>query len=372
MAKILLVSKSISPTAWELALALRAQQHQVVFLTSYGETVDNNKDIEILSFFRSWNAFETAQLIPALMGMNPQIVHFILEKDSVTSAHMMLWAFTQAKPSVVFTISLLHVRRGLHKRNWVRYLIQNADIVTCPSVDTLAQLRGIDVRSARQGRGLLPPVLAMPTDTAPLEEKLEIEELLSGQKYLVRPFSEPGFDTEAPYFKGLLQFLRKYKVVLLGSQDQWSLRERKRFQKWLADEGLGDRWFLTGHRSLDQVSSLLKGAEALWLANLELTPMELTSFFMKSLETSTTLILDPRQARLHAPLWVNGVNCWILGEVTDEARGESALPELVQKISLKLDYNFESLQITSKDLVDAPLNELNRLYIKALSQKANV
>ncbi len=372
MAKILLVSKTISPTAWQLAQALRAQQHQVIFLTSYGETVEDNKDIEILAFFKKWNAFETAQLVPALMGMEPQIMHFILEKDSVTSAHMMLWAYTQAKPHVVFTLSLLHVRRGLHKRNWIRYLIQHADIVTCPSVDTLAQLRGIDVRSARQGRGLLPPVLAVPTDINVLEEQLEIEELLVGQKYVVRPFSEVSFNSEAPYFQNLLKFLRKYKVVLLGSQDNWSLRERKRFQKWLSDEGLADKWFLTGHRSSDQISTLLKGSEALWLADLELTSMELTQFFKKALENSTTLIVDPVQARLHAPVWTNGKNCWILGEITDEVRGESTLDELLQKKSLKLEYDFDSLQLSNKDLVDAPLNELNRLYNKALSQKANV
>lgn len=372
MAKILLVSKTISPTAWQLALALRAQQHQIIFLTSYGETVDNNNDIEILGFFKKWNTFETAQLVPALISMEPQIMHFILDTDSVSAAHMMLWAYTQTKPNVVFSISLLHVRRGLHKRNWIRYLIQQADIVTCPSVDTLAQLRGIDVRSSRQGRGLLPPVLAVPTDTHLLEEQLEVEDLLKNQKYIVRPFSEVSFDSQAPYFQNLLKFLRKYKVVLLGSQDNWSLRERKRFQKWLSDEGLSDRWYLTGQNSSGHISTLLKGAEAFWLANLELTPVELTQFFKSALENATTLILDPIQARLHAPLWNNGKNCWILGEITDEVRGESALDELIQKQSLKLDYNMESLQLSNKDLVDAPLNELNRLYNKALSLKANV
>jgi hypothetical protein len=361
MAKILLVSKKITPTSWQLAQALKFQQHDVTFLTSYGESIENSENIQILSFFKKWNAFEMAQLVPALMSLSPQIVHFVLEDDRVTAAHMMLWAYTQTRPETVFTISLLHIARGLRKRNWVRYLIQQADIVTCPSVDMLAHLRGIDVKSHRQGRGLLPPVLTMGKE-CPAEEN-ELSELLQGQKYIVRPFAEKTFDPNSAYFTDLLKMLEHYKVVLFGSQDHWHVRDRKRFQQWLTDHGVGDKWYLTGLTSVDHIKCLVKEAEAFWLADLDLSPLELTEFYLQAIEVNSTLILDPKQARLHAPLWRNGQNCWILGEVTRD--------ELFSKKSLKLSYEFEDLKISRKDLVDAPLNELNRLYNKALSLKAN-
>lgn len=363
MAKILLVSEKISPTAWQLALALRSQQHQVIFLTSYGENLDEAHDIEILSFFKKWNAFEVAQLFPALTSMAPDILHFVLEKDSVNQAHLMLWAYAQARQELVFTISLLYVRKNLNRRSWIKFLIQKADIVTCPSIDSLARLRGIHVKSPRQGRGLLPPVLGLSQDSDEFE-KIEIEELLVDEKYIVRPFLESKFDPDSPYFQSLLRVLKTHKVVLFGSQDHWTLRERKRFQKWLADEGVEKNWFLTGQKTLNEIQTLLRNSEALWLADLDLSPTELTEYYLKTLETSATLILDPKQARLHAPLWRNSQNCWILGETTWD--------EMLKMDSLKLAYDFDTLKLNRQDLVDAPINELNRLYIKALSHKQNI
>ena len=362
MAKILLVCETVTSTSWELAQALKSQQHQVFFLTNYGESVENADGIEFMAFFKSWSALEAARLLPTLYLMNPQIVHFVLESDRVTPAHLAMWSFAKARRSIVFTLSLLHIEKGLSHRSWVRYLVQQSDIVTFPSIDSLALLRGITIKSERQGRAVLPPVLSFQeSHTEISDEDLEFEELLAGEPYLVRPFFQNHFDPEAPFYKELLEALQFYKVVLFGSQDHRNLRERKQFQAWLQNEGVGNRWFLTGHQSIEEAGHLIKNAEALWLSDLDLSPYELTEYFLKAIENSSTLILDSRQELLHAPLWKSGQNCW-----TKDHTAETFFADK----TLKLHYELDSHSVERKSFVDAPLNELNRLYTKALSQKA--
>src|SRR5690606_2519676 len=105
--------------------------------------------------------------------------------------------------------------KGLSHRNWVRYLIQHSDIVTCPSVDALAHLRGIEVKSPRQGRSLLPPSLSVYRQEN-LEEMTEFDALLEGQSFLIRPFNQAYFDPDSPYFQSLLTALNNFNVVLFG------------------------------------------------------------------------------------------------------------------------------------------------------------
>lgn len=362
MAKILLVCEKVTPTSWQLAQALKSQQHQVFFLTGRDQTVEDSNGIELMSFFKTWSAIEVARLYPTLISMRPQIIHFVLDTDQVTAAHLGLWGFAKARASIVFTMTFLSVEKGFSPGQWARYLVQQSDIVTCPSIDSLALLRGINIKTERQGRAVLPPVLSFQDTTSiPSDQDLELDEFLTGEPYLVRPFSQSSFDPQLPFFTELLQTLKSYVVVLLGSQDHWSLRERKQFQTWLQNEGLESRWILTGHQSIEDSGHLIKNAEAIWLAGLDLSPIELTAYFLKAIDATSTLILDSNQELLHAPLWKNGQNCWIQDQLA---------AQFFNRKELKLSYQLDRHSVERKDLVDAPLNELNRLYNKALSQKA--
>lgn len=377
MAKILLVCDKVTTTSWELAQALKSQQHQVIFLTSHGELAEDTSGIDFMAFFKSWSALEGTRLLPHLISINPQIVHFVLESEKVTAAHLAIWGFTKAFRSIVFTLSLLNMESGFQEkawgpywlrrlpggsRHWLRLLVEHSDIVTCPSIDSLAWLRGVDIKSVRQGRAVLPPVLSFQENkTISSDEDTDLDQLLNNEAFLLRPFSEKYFDPQAFFFQELLQSLQHYKVVLLGSQDHWTLRERKQFQTWLQMEGVGTRWFLTGHRSIEENYHLIQKATAVWLSDLDLSPVELTEYFLKAIDTTSTLILDSHQELLHAPLWKNGQNCWIK---------ESSAHDFFSEKALKLIYELDRYSLERKDLVDAPLNELNRLYNKALSQKA--
>ncbi len=370
MAKILLVSKKVTRTAWQLAEALKSQQHEVIFITSHGESVPYSNDIDFMAYFKNWSALEIARLLPNLISKSPQIVHFVLESEKITAAHLGLWSFAKVQNSVVFTLSLLHLEKGLNDRNWVRYLVQQSDIVTCPSIDSLALLRGVNIKSKRQGRAVLPPVLSFHEESIlTTDEDLEFEDLLQGHPYLVRPFLQNNFDPHAPFFQELLKTLKLCKVVLLGSQDNWNLRERKQFQTWLQNEGLENQWFLTGHQSAHESRHLIKNSEALWLSDLDLSPIELTEYFLAAIDTHSTLILDHHQELLHAPLWRNSENCWIFESF--ELSQKLSLNLSQKSLGLKLTYELDRHSVERKDLVDAPLNELNRLYNRALSHVKN-
>jgi hypothetical protein len=368
MAKIVLVSPHVTETTWQLARALKAQQHDVVLLTSYGESVDDTSGIEFMAYFKKWSFLEAMRVIPGLFGMQAQILHLLLEEDSLNPAQALLAVFARSHPKCILTTSLLHIRRGLGRMNLTRYLIEESDIVTCPTVENLAELRGLSVRSRRQGRGILPPVLNLNQQQSLSAEEVvgerKITEVLAGEPYVVVPFHENGFDAKSEFFQRFLSIAKKYKVVLWGSQASWTLRARKQFAQWTESENLADRWVVTGSVSLPVLQDLLSHSEALILSGLPLTPVEITEYFLKAIQTHATMILDSAQTSVHGGLWQNGVNCWILHSGFIDTEIET----LLEKKSLRI-ANATNAITQERQWLDHPLNELSRLYNRALEYR---
>ena len=368
MAKIVLVSPQVNDTTWQLARALKAQQHDVVLLTSYGESVDDTSGIEFMAYFKKWSVLEALRVIPGLFGMQAQILHLLLEEDSLNPAQAILAAFARSHPNCILTTSLLHIRRGLGRMNLTRYLIEESDIITCPTVENLAELRGLNIRSRKQGRGILPPVLNINQQQSLSAEEVvgerKITEVLAGDKYVVVPFHENTFKADEEFFTRFLSIAKKYKVVLWGSQSSWSLRARKQFAQWTENEEIEDRWVVTGTVSNPVLEDLLSHSEALILAGLPLTPVEITEYFLKAIQTHTTMILDSGQTSVHGGLWQNGVNCWILhsGFIDTE------IERLLEKKSLRIADATKAIT-QEQQWLDHPLNELNRLYSRALEYR---
>jgi hypothetical protein len=368
MAKILLVTENLTPTAIRLATALRHQQHQVTLLTSKDEDAELPDGIELMRPFKRWSFSEGLRLAPLIYGMNPEIMHLVLEQDQMKPAQMVLSLIAKTLPHCVLTTSLLHIRQGLRRRNPVRYLLQESDVVTCPSVEALGSLRGIRVKSRRQGRGILPPVLNFSEDNSPAERfgpTADLAKSLLGKNYFVMPFIESEFDPSRGAFRRLTLLAAHRHVVLLGSQSSWTLRERKKFQAWMDAKGLASQWTLTGELGQADLRRLLSHAESFVMAGLSLSPMETTEYFLRGIQAGATLVLDNRQSSLHSDLWRHGENCWILPH--DEVI--SSLQGLLGRGSLRRPQTLPENMSLQRDLIDAPLNELNRLYNKALSHK---
>lgn len=368
MAKIILVAQHVTPTSWQLAQSLRMQQHDVVFLTSYGEVVENSSGIEFMAYFKRWTLIEGLKLIPVLFGLQPQILHVLLEEDRLNPAQMLLATFGKSHPSCILTTSLLHLRRGLHRRNPVRYLVEESDIVTCPTVEALGQLRGLNVKSSRQGRGILPPVLDLQNYRSPkwiAEDESRAKESMQQDKYFVVPFREASFDPESDTFIRLRTLAQKHHLILWGSYSHWSLRDRKKFAQWLESYECGDRWHVTGEISPSLSHALLENCEAFVLAGQRFTPAEMTEYYLSAIQSRSSLVLDSSQAGLHSALWKNAVNCWVI----DGEQLQTQLVKFLGKADFKLPENVSEQIAQDRHLIDNSMNELNRLYNRALTQK---
>ncbi|MGZ3768324.1 MAG: hypothetical protein ACXVCP_03615 [Bdellovibrio sp.] len=368
MAKIILVTKNINPTSWQLAQALKSQQHEVVLLTSHGEeTLSDSSGIEFMAFFKRWSFFEGLRIIPGLFGLQPQILHILLDEDKMNPAQIILSTFAKSHPSCVLTTSLLNIRHGLSRRNPVRYLLEESDVVTCPTVEALGQLRGLNVRrSTRQGRGILPPVLDLKGNIKAennVEEEAHIANTLMNEEFVVIPFRERGFNPESRSFIRIRTIAQKYKVLLWGSYSHWSLRERKKFALWMEEFGCGHHWAVTGTMSPQLSHMLLEKSSALILAGQSMTPVEMTEYYMRAIETHAVLVLDSKQSSVHSDLWKNTVNCWIL----DYHHLHKDLVKLLAKPNLKLPESLSEQLAKDRHLIDSSLNELNRLYNRALN-----
>lgn len=387
MAKIIIVSRHLNTSAFQLALALKAQQHSITIITSKDQESFDKKsfsvevsNIEILTPFKNWSWTEGLKFLPFLLGARPQILHFVLEKDSLSSAEILISAYAKVIGEQVLTTSILEIKKGLGRSNPVRYLIEQSDIVTCPSVDTMAMLRGLNIRSSRQSRGILPPVLNFSKDVTNEfknldtwdrevlvdQENLNLAKLLKSKNYVVMPFFESHFDARKAYFKRVAGLCKHYHVVLLGSQASWPLRERKRLALWMSQQNLKHDWIFTGNLTAIEQHSLLAKSKALILAGLPLNAIEMTEYYLRAIRAKATCVLDNNQSTIHAPLWKPGKNCWI---VPYEHLTENLL-ELVATKNLSLDIS-EAPEVSFKrDMIDAPMNELSRLYNKALALKA--
>ncbi len=368
MAKIVLVSRHVNPTSWQLAIALKAQQHEVILLTSYDEVPPQNTvGIELMGYFRKWNLFEGLRLLPTLFALQPQIVHILLDDDKMSPAQILLSTFAKSHPQCVLTTSLLNISKGLSRRNPVRYLVEESDIVTCPTVETLGQLRGLNVRSSRQGRGILPPVLQLTKDTP---EEIIVDDVeahlldfIKQSDFIILPFQESSFSPEKLTFKNIQILAQKYRLVLWGSYAHWTLRDRKKFAAWMKETQVAANWIVTGPISTLLASHLLQKTQALMLAGQSFSPIEMTEYYMQAIHAKSALILDSAQTSVHADLWKNNVNCWVL----NSEQIQKDLTELVAKHDLQLPECLSEKLAQERHLIDSSLNELNRLYNRALT-----
>jgi hypothetical protein len=375
MAKIILVAESVNSTSWPLALSLRAQQHEVIFLTSRGEQATDTDGIRFMAYFKRWSLFEAVRLLPKIFNYEPQILHLMVDQKKLNGAHAILASYAKSHPMMVLSTTVLHLEKRLRPGSPMRLLLQESDIVTCPSVESLAKLRGLNVRSKRQGRGILPPALDLSLET--LTEPSEYEDphaeflaeenwtqALKEMPYFVVPCFEKDFSPSSMFFLRVSKIADTHFVVLLGSNQDWPLRSRKLFEAWMQKQGLGDRWMFTGSLPKHLERQLLQNCLSLILAGIKLSSEEISQFYLKAIQANAPLVLDSKQASVHAHLWQRNVNCWILHH-------EALDKELRQFLNQDAYRPPESLQdelSTNRHLTDTPLNELNRLYTRALAQ----
>lgn len=360
MASILLVCLELNRTSDHLIRTLKAQSHDLTILTSKkaAENYDNSMNLNIMAYFDSFSVLENLRLLPIVLNVRPQIIYFFLESDQIPMGSMALLLIARSLGGIVVCTSLMNIKRGLHKLNVVRYLIEESDVVTCPTVETLAELRGLNVRSRKQGRSILPPGLDVPGNLSILKSSDEDVE----PDYFVIPFLEPRFSPHSPFFARLKLCAQKYRVILWGSYDHWPLRERKAFATWMRNSGLQTRWRVTGQINDEESHQLLNLAQAVILAGIELSPIEINEIFAHAIQARARIVLDSTQSSMHPSLWRHDQNSWILSS----RNLNESLVLWLSKEKFNLPEEVSEKLAKERHLIDHPMNELNRLFTRAL------
>lgn len=366
MAKILFISQKIDQTSWSLATSLKMQGNEIHFLTTKNQDVPaQNSSIEILSFFKKWNSLEALRFIPFFLMGRYDAVHFLLEDDELNSAQSILSTLTLSMNHVLVSTSLLNITIGLSRRNPVRYLLERSHLVTAPTVEMLAQLRGLNVKNQKQLRGVLPPVISFHKEIQQQDDSNKISQLLLAtkeKKYIVVPLLNPEHQSHKKFLPPLIQLSHHYFIVFVGTLGKYSVAERKLWEKNISDV-IGEHWCLSGDLNSNDETSLLQQATAIYIAGQDLSPMTMTYWLGRSAETNVALMVDDRQTRLYPGLWEHQNNSWIFSRLDLAADIERWLKTGPPHLSSSLSESLRQRQ----ELLDAPLNELHRLYNRLIS-----
>lgn len=366
MAKILIISRHVTETSLQLAKSLKNQQHEIYFFTGRDEPLHETFGIHFLTYFKKWSVFESVKFFPVMLGIQPDIIHFLLSNDEVSHAEIILSTIAKIFPRCVITTSILEIKDSLKKKTALKLLVKESDVVTVPSLEYMGHLRGIQTKSLRQARGILPPLLSFKKeDDSYIEhnqEEFPLFQTLKNKKYIVLPINN-FFKNELIAFQLLKIFQEKnYYTVFYGSWEGYSLREKKLIEKKLLNNGIKN-WIITGTIKTSELIFLLKNCQALYLAHLKLSTSEVAELFIRAISTNTTVIMDVHQASIYSYVWKNKENCWIL----DLDFSLTQLEDLLQAKQIKLNAEFNN--VSNSNLLDNPINDLHRMYNKAFLQK---
>ncbi len=366
MAKILILARTLQPTALDLAQSLH-HNHEVTLVTGKHEEFTGSYDFPILTFFEKWSALEALQFLPVLLQMNPEIVHTLCQDDKLSLAETFITLWANRFQSALLSTSLFRLKRRLTWTNPMKQLVEKSQVVTTANVPMMGHLRGLNIRPKRQSRGVLPPILRVKSSHIGRPEMPEWMSRLRTERLILIPFSLEFFDITDPAIEFAKVFSEKYFVVFLGDNSDWKLREKKQFSHYLQSTSLKDRWLLTGDLQEHQVQELLRSAEALFLARLKLSVTEINRWLLLGSTMPVSLIMDTSQASIHSQIWRNRENSWILS-LQDTKKD---LYELMDVETLKLQpEHLDELRTSVSLQLDSPVNELNRLYQKAINEKA--
>ncbi len=360
MAKILFVSEKINNNSWSLASALKLQGNEVHFLTTKNQAVTQPHSFEILSFFNHWNTFEALRFLPFLAIGKYDVVHFLLESDRLNKAQSLLTTLSYSIPNLLLSTSLLDISTGLTRKNPVRYLLERSHLVTAPTIEMLAQLRGLNIKNHKQLRGILPPIIPFFREdliSSSSDKTNSFATTAEKKEFAVVPLIHIKNQSHEKFLLPLIELSKKFFIIFLGSLEGWPVSERKIWEKYITTK-IGQDWCLSGQLPLEQEKDVLNSSAALFLAGQDLSPLIMTEWVGKSASSNTALIIDDRQTRLYPGLWEHKKNAWIFSRVdlsTDVERWVKTGPFLLSSTLS------ESLN-EKQNLLDAPLNELQRLY----------
>lgn len=366
MSKIVLVSKKLNNSTWMLAKGLRSQSNEVIILTSRNEVPPDNDNgqIELMTYFKAWSFWEAIKLLPTLIGNDISIMHLLIEEQRVHGAYVVLSTFAQKNPRCVLSISFFNSMKKISRKSPLKFLVEKSDIVTLPTPDAMSTLRGLRMRNKNQGRLVLSPVLP----SLPIKHEISFSELVFDElktadkmpKALIY-FDQEKFTPDTKFFRSLEILSKKYHLIFWGTNSHWPLRERKKFSAWLST--FSKKWQFLQVNDIAEDIKYLNLDDIIFLSFTDINLLNLAETMVLGLGSKASLVLDNSQTGVYAGLWRNGKNCWVL----QDSKNLDDLSDFLRQ-QINLPYPRPQELGNNQQLIDSSLNELNRLYNKALLQ----
>jgi hypothetical protein len=342
MAKIFVISRERTETANSFIESLETDQQPVYPHLTYEPSARN--------LLMIWASF---------LRLQPDLVYFILEHDELNWMEKALVETIGALPHQPIAVSFLGFLNQ-KKSKGLKTLLKRADLVTLPSRQNLADLRGISSSSKRQLRTLLAPLPALNALETDVDHKSEeVLSAVANRKLWIAPWDPAYVKENLNFFEDVA---KEKNWIFLGDRSQWTFHEHKEFQ------ALFDSWknkpLWSSHLNKTETLKLLKEAEVLVLAGLSIAPSQFVDLASLSAMAGVFVILDTHQIELMSGLWAVNENCTLL----DRDHYSQQLENRWTSGAL-VPTSFKRKVRTPSLVLDQSLNELNRWIAKALADR---
>lgn len=345
MAKIALLTQKLTPEALGLARALKFHRHDIILITSANEIVPDGLDYQILTYFKSWSAFEALKFFPRILGQAPEVWHFVFSKagsERPTPAHWILAQLVRALPGRVVAASFYDSLFEISKARLMPFL-KSCDIVTTATRENLMYLKRKSLLQRHCETEVLPPfVIPTANDNEQIVDEDLCQLIDAASPYLLLPSEHLPSDLD------WTSILGKVQLLVCGSRPERS------------PEGVFyiGRQMPTGH-----FQEILSRSLGLLMAFEDLSVVEMLNFQRMASQSKTPILATARQAEALPGLCVNKRNGFLIQDL-------SQLYQLLQD-NPKLDLHAPLFESVKTDLADSALNELNRLYSKVRHLKTS-
>ena len=161
MAKIALISKNWTEPLAALIKALRDQRHEVLLITDRSTKINFEGEIEVLSYFKNWSAWEALKLFPRIFRDAPGIWHFVFtnpKTEKPKGAHWMFAGLVQSLPNSVVAASIYGSVLSTKGFSWKPFL-HFCDFVTLGTRESLMSFKRRGIISPTSMMEVLPPLL---------------------------------------------------------------------------------------------------------------------------------------------------------------------------------------------------------------------
>lgn len=366
MARILLVSESLYPFCWPLALNLKQQGHELTIVTSpLEDEIPSVAGIDVVPCFKKWSIKEFSQLLPILIRRRPQIVHFIQPSKNTlrawAPAFYLLGTTAMSLPQVKVVTSVLDASDDYPLTAPFKMLLQNSQLVTASSQTLLEKLQ-IEVElKGSQVTGLVPPLLSQASSAIANSPSLSQIENLG--PFVFIPCRTMGQVLRCPFAFNLMDLLlaqdENLKIVFAGSWRDIPVRERKVFWEKMRLQNKEHRLLILGEENTQTWGQWIEKSQMVLAAVARLSAPEIWTLTRACFQYKKPLFLTKQQSSLDSIPLRSGANCWIL---EDQPYSRSLKQALMTSETRPLTW-------TLGEFVDSSLdhsgNRLSRLYVEA-------